>query len=153
MAWRRPTVSDLAARLSQAELDSYRKSPDAAGGGDPVEALLDGVAAMVRMACRTNGRVRLSPRGGEIPESLMGAAMDWAAFDVLKRIPTTVGMTEARKTARDEAKETFRRVSEGSLLPEPYAEGGVEATDAGRPMPSFSEGRADVLGEPWGRRG
>jgi len=122
MAWRTPTEDDLVATLSQAEVDSYRRS---AGGSDPVGLLLRRTAALFRGAIRTGGRARLSPVETEIPESAISKAMDYAAYDVLKRQNREV--VEDRRRARGEAEEFMKRLEKGDFEPESYGEANDEA--------------------------
>ena len=117
MAWRTPTEDDLVATLSQAEVDGYRRS---AGGSDPVGLLLRRTSALFRGAIRTGGRARLSPIETEIPESAISKAMDYAAYDVLKRQSREV--VEDRRRARGEAEEFMRRLEKGDFEPESYGE-------------------------------
>lgn len=124
--WRKPTEDDLAATLSQRELDAYRRS-GSAGGAEPVEDLLARTAQMVRGYCRANHGVVMCRTEGTIPESLVSPAMDYAAYDVLKRLPAPV--IEDRRRARDEAQKLFERVANGDFTPE-AGEGGDP--DAGR---------------------
>ena len=84
MAWRKPTSDDLAARLSDMEIEAFRTS--FTGEGDPVEMLLGDTAALFRGAIRTGGRSRMSPVAGTLPEAAISKAMDYAVFDVLKRL-------------------------------------------------------------------
>ena len=125
MAWRKPTIDDLSATLSQRELDAFRQSAGFSGA-DPAEDLVRRTAEMVRSYCRANTSCRLSPVEGEIPEALISPAMDYAAYDVLKRLPVPVN--EDRRRARDAAVALFERVADGKTKPEPWQgdEGDVE---------------------------
>ena len=130
MAWRKPTLADIAATLSQRELDAYRQSSDF-GGADPVESLLSRTAEMVRSYCRANGEAAVSPVAGEIPESLVSPAMDYAAYDILKRLPINIG--EDRRKARDQAIDIFKAVASNDISPEPYDGDDPEAQTSGTP--------------------
>ena len=116
MAWRIPVEADLAAALSQREIDAFRASPGRSGDGDPVRAILDQAAAEARAACRSNGKVRLAPAANAIPDSLMRAVMAIVAFDILKRLPVPVG--EDRRLAKDDALKLLKKVAEGRIVPE-----------------------------------
>ena len=140
MAWRKPTVADIAATLSQNELDAYRQLPEFKSGADPIEALLSRTVSYVRAKIRRNGQVRMSPSADELPESLISPAMDYAAFDILKRQP--VNMTEERRQAREQAIAEFERVADGRSTPESY-EGGEDAT--GRASVLFADAPFRVL--------
>jgi len=116
--WRKPTVTDLAQTISQAEIDAYRQDA-ALDGSDPAEKLVATTADLVRGYIRSSGKSKLSPVAGEIPESLISPAMDYAAYQVLKRQPIEVG--KDRVEAYKAAVQIFRDVANGTLIPESYA--------------------------------
>lgn len=138
MAWRKPELRDIAAKLSQKELDAYRQHPDFESAADPVTDLLELTAESVRGFCRTNKQVVMSPEGGSIPEALMSFAMDIAAYDVLTRINVRVG--EDRKAKWEKALEWMDKVSIGNYIPESY-NGEQDDTSSNKAMPRFTEGR------------
>ena len=109
MSWRKPTSDDLAARLSDMELEAFRSSWT--GVGDPIALLLGDTAALFRGAIRTGGRSRMSPVDGTLPEAAISKAMDYAAFDVLKRLDVTIN--EDRRRARTDAEDFLKRLEEG----------------------------------------
>ena len=80
----------------------------------------------------------MSPDLGTIHEGLMSPAMDYAAFDVLKRI--NVQPNEARKAAWEKAIELFEKVGRGEYIPESWAkeETGEEDTQSNKARPKFS---------------
>lgn len=132
-AWRAPTETDLAAALSQREIDAFRQSPSATGAEDPVRAILAQSAGEVRAACRSNGRCRMGPEG-TVPPSLMRAAVAIAAFDALKRLPVPVG--EDRRRAKEDALALLERVAEGKVTPEGDGESDAERA---APLPCSAE--------------
>ena len=127
-AWRAPTETDLAAALSQREIDAFRQSPSATGAEDPVRAILAQSAGEVRAACRSNGRCRMGPEG-TVPPSLMRAAVAIAAFDALKRLPVPVG--EDRRQAKDDALALLDKVAAGRITPESAGADDASANAAG----------------------
>lgn len=128
--WRALDEADLVATLSAKEVDAYRKSAGTLpGAADPVADLLSRTAQMVRSYVRAGGRVALSPEGATIPEGLVSPACDYAAYDVLKRMPVAVG--EDRRRARDQAVALFEQVAQGKVVPEGDA-GEGSATSAPR---------------------
>lgn len=139
MGWRVCTLTDISATLSQDELDAYRRS---AGfdGSDPVEELLTRTADLVRGYCAA-GNVAMSPTVHEIPESLVSPAMDYAAVDILKRLPITV--SETRLRAREQALQLFREIASGDYRPEPYGEDPPGST--GQAMPRSADARPERL--------
>ncbi|MBR1836697.1 MAG: DUF1320 family protein [Kiritimatiellae bacterium] len=141
--WRAPTETDLAAALSQREIDAFRASPAASLAEDPVAALLAQAAGETRGACRSNGRVRMGPEG-TVPPSLMRAVVAIAAFDALKRLPVAVG--EDRRRAKEDALALLEKVAEGRITPE----GDGEPDDDSRPAtsPLADDGPPRTLGGP-----
>ena len=133
MAWRAPTTADLVATLSKAEVDAFDQSAATGATTTPSADLVARTAAFVRGFVRRNHRVRLGP-AGTIPEGLISPAMDYAAFDVLKRLPVEVGA--ARVKAREEALLLFEDIASNKVTPESYLEeedGAVEEA-----FPAFS---------------
>jgi len=119
--WRSITLDDIAATVSQAELEAYRRSA-ADSGADPVAALLTRTAEMVRGYIRANNSIRLSPNSVFLPDSLISPACDYAAFDILKRFPGKI--TDARNDARKAAVDLFKSIASGVFTPESFADTG-----------------------------
>lgn len=117
--WRKPTNDDLTGNLSTREVEVYNRSATF-GGDDPSAQILSETADLVRGYCRSNGNIRLSPNAGEIPVSLISPAMDYAVFQLLKRMP--VAIAEARRSAKDSALRIFGDVAAGKFSPESYGE-------------------------------
>lgn len=138
MAWRKPELRDIAAKLNQKELDLFRQHPDFESAADPVADLLELTAESVRGFCRTNRQLKMSPTLGTIPESLMGFAMDIAAYDVLTRI--NVKVNDDRKAKWEKALEWLEKVANGSYTPESWSDNPEEEPDvqSNRAMPKFS---------------
>ena len=113
--WRTIDETDLAATISQEEVDAYRASGPV-DGSDPVARLLSRTVAMVRGYIATNGKVRRMGPSGTLPESLISPAMDYAAADILKR--PNVELNEDRRKARERAEDLFRDVASGKYTPE-----------------------------------
>lgn len=139
--WRTVDAKDLAATLSQSEIDAYRRSFPT-GGGDPVTRLLSRTAAMVRGYVASNGKVAMGP-AETLPESLINAAMDYAAADVLKRMPTP--LNEDRRRARQRAEELFEKVANGDYTPE-SANADEAAATGGPAIEVIVTGRERVSG-------
>ena len=113
--WRTVDENDLAATLSQGEIDAFRQDASL-DGSDPVARLLTRTVAMVRGYIATNGKVRRMGRSGTLPESLISPAMDYAASDVHKRIG--VPLNDDRRKARENALKLFQDVAAGKYTPE-----------------------------------
>ena len=134
--WRKVDESDLVATISRQEVDAYRRS-SSVDGSDPVERLLQRTVALARGYVATNGKVARMGPPGTLPESLVSPAMDYAAYDVLKRLPVPVG--EDRRRAREQALELFQAVASGDFVPEPPDEEAPGSTTAA--MPAHADAR------------
>ena len=113
--WRAVDENDLAATISQGEIDAFRQDASL-DGSDPVARLLKRTVAMIRGYIATNGKVRRMGRSGTLPESLISPAMDYAAADVLKRL--AVPLNDDRRKARERAEDLFKDVAAGKYTPE-----------------------------------
>lgn len=118
MAWRIPTQSDLTATLSAREIDAFKRSSDF-GDVDPVTSLIVRTAEFVRGFLRTGG-VSMDPQLASIPEGLISSAMDYAAYDVLKRMPLEIGRDRA--DARRAAITLFDAIAARKYQPEAFGE-------------------------------
>ena len=130
MAWRQPTRDDMIAKLSESEANAFAKK---AWSVDPIPAILVMTGDYVRDCCRSNGNVRLSPEEHSIPGGCITKALDYAIYDLLKRIGVPVG--KDREKARDKAEEFFDRISKGELNPESY--GASDTAQSGGPAISL----------------
>lgn len=124
--WRIATVNDLAATLSDKEIEAYRVS--FANEGDPIAIRLNLTASLFRAAIRTGGRSRMSREEYALPESVISKAMDYAVYDILKRLDRVPN--EARNRAREQAEEFLRRLEEGKVEVENSGES--DADNVGR---------------------
>ena len=124
--WRTVDENDLAATLSQGEIDAFRQDASL-DGSDPVARLLARTVAMVRGYIATNGKVRRMGSSGTLPESLISPAMDYAAADVLKRI--NVPLNDDRRKARERAEDLFKDVAAGKYTPESDGADDTASTD------------------------
>jgi len=130
-------MRDLAAKLNQRELTAFKQHPDFASMADPAADILEQTAEFVRGFCRSNKQVKMSPALGTIPEGLVSPAMDYAVFDVLKRI--NVNPNDARKAAWEKAIEVFEKVASGAYIPESWDDGTDDDTASNRARPKFSD--------------
>ena len=94
--WRQLNRDDLITKLAESEANAFAKK---AWAVDPVPPLLEMTVDYVRDACRSNGNVRLSPEIHSIPSGCITKALDYAIFDLLKRIGAPI--SEDRKAARN----------------------------------------------------
>ena len=141
--WRTVDETDLAATLSQGEVDAFR-ADGPTDGSDPVARLLQSTVDTVRDYISCNGAVRMGP-SGTIPRGLVIPAMDYAMGKVLNRIG--VPLTEDRRKALEAATALFEKISQGAITPESYTEDGTVDEDK-RPAtsPMADDGARPILG-------
>ena len=141
--WRTVDEPDLAATLSQGEIDAFRQDGPT-DGSDPVARLLQSTVDAVRGYISCNGAVRMGP-SGTIPRGLVIPAMDYAMGKVLNRIG--VPLTEDRRKALEAATALFEKISQGAITPESYTEDGTVDEDK-RPAtsPMADDGARPILG-------
>ena len=141
--WRTVDETDLAATVSQGEIDAFR-ADGPTDGSDPVARLLQSTVDTVRGYISCNGAVRMGP-SGTIPRGLVIPAMDYAMGKVLNRIG--VPLTEDRRKALEAATALFEKISQGAITPESYTEDGTVDEDK-RPAtsPMADDGARPILG-------
>ena len=141
--WRTVDETDLAATVSQGEIDAFRQDASL-DGSDPVARLLQSTVDAVRGYISCNGAVRMGP-SGTIPRGLVIPAMDYAMGKVLNRIG--VPLTEDRRKALERAEALFEKISQGAITPESYTEDGTVDEDK-RPAtsPMADDGARPILG-------
>ena len=118
--WRKLTLADIAAHLSQEEMDAYRQLPDFQTDRDPILDLCVDVAAQCRMMIRKNFFVALSPKRDELPPELISLACDIVVFKILKRMPEN--LTEPRQIAYKDAIDLLNRIANDDLRPESWSD-------------------------------
>ena len=141
--WRTVDETDLAATVSQGEIDAFR-ADGPTDGSDPVARLLQSTVDAVRGYISCNGAVRMGP-SGTIPRGLVIPAMDYAMGKVLNRIG--VPLTEDRRKALEAATALFEKISQGAITPESYTEDGT-VDEGKRPAtsPMADDGARPILG-------
>ena len=90
--WVEVTESDLAAVLSQSEIDAFRQD-GSLDGSDSVAHILRLTVSTVRSYISCNGSVKMEPFGKCLPEGLIIPAMDYAAAKILKRMMSVESWT------------------------------------------------------------
>ena len=123
--WRTVDETDLAATVSQGEIDAFR-ADGPTDGSDPVARLLVSTVDAVRGYISCNGAVRMGP-SGTIPRGLVIPAMDYAMGKVLNRIG--VPLTDDRRKALERATELFEKIATGEMSCESYTEDGTVDED------------------------
>lgn len=134
--WRTVDETDLAATVSQSEIEAFR-ADGPLDGSDPVARLLESTVETVRGYLSCNGALKMGP-AATIPRGLVIPAMDFAAAKVLNRIG--VPLSEDRRKALEKAESLFEKISQGAITPESYAEDGA-TDDSARPAsaPAFAD--------------
>lgn len=116
--WREITKQDLVATLSEKEADRF--GADFALDDAPLQKQLDNIAATVRGYIRSGRKCRMSPNEKHVPDFLIAPAMDYAAFNILKRLRLAVN--ESRTKAYERACQLFEKVATGVIVPEDFGE-------------------------------
>ena len=119
MSWIKPTREDLTATISSEEIDAFSASADFS---DVVDANLRRTVQLVR------GYVRAG--GVKLPAD--ESAMDYAAYDLLKRF--SVEISEPRRRAREDALSIFKEVGAGRMAVEPHEDEDGSSAVAVAPM-------------------
>ena len=138
--WRTLTRDDLIAKQSEQEANAFAKK---AWAIDPIPPILEMTADFVRDACRSNGNVRLSPELHSIPSGTITKALDYAIYDLLKRIGCPIG--KDREKAREKAEQYFDDVAKGKINPESYGAG--DTAQSGGPAVSLATTYPDRVGD------
>ena len=141
--WRTVDETDLAASVSQGEIDAFR-ADGPLDGSDPVARLLSSTVDAVRGYISCNGAVRMGP-AGTVPKGLVIPAMDYAMGKVLNRIG--VPLTEDRRKALERAEALFEKIARGEITPESYTEdGSVDEGKRPATSPMADDDARPVLG-------
>ena len=138
--WRTLNRDDLIAKQSEQEANAFAKK---AWSIDPIPPLLEMTADFVRDACRSNGNVRLSPELHSIPSGTITKALDYAIYDLLKRIGCPIG--KGREKAREKAEQYLDDVAKGKINPESYGAG--DTAQSGGPAVSLVSTYPDRVGD------
>ena len=128
MSWIKPTREDLTATISSEEIDAFSASADFS---DVVDANLRRTVQLVRGYVRAGG-VKLPADESLMPPSLLASAMDYAAYDLLKRF--SVEIAEPRRRAREDALSIFKEVGAGRMAVEPHEDEDGSSAVAVAPM-------------------
>ena len=137
--WRTLTRDDLISKQSEQEANAFSKK---AWTIDPILPILTMTADFVRDACRSNGNVRLSPEPHSIPGGTITKALDYAIYDLLKRIGVPIG--KDREKAREKAEIYFDDIAKGKINPESF--GTSDTAQSGGPAVSLAATYPDRLG-------
>lgn len=118
MSWRKPTEDDFFATLEEDEANLFARNPsiDLA----PVTRQIGLAVAHARGCVRSGRKCRMPSDEGLLPDMLVAPAMDYAAFNLLKRLRRAVN--ESRTKSYDRACSLFEKVAQGVIVPEDYGE-------------------------------
>ena len=121
--WRVPDINDLLNSISQREIDAFNNaaaSSSDANTSDPTVRQIRSAVAFVR------GYIASSPKGvlldkdqTTLPDGLIPPAMDYCAYQILKRLPGDI--SQSRTDARKEAIDLFKLIPLGDYIPESHS--------------------------------
>ena len=118
MAWKKPTLDDFFATLDaeEAALFARNEQDDHA----PIDRQIDMTVSHVRGFIRSGRKCHMPSDESLLPDMLITPAMDYAAFNLLKRLRRNVN--ESRTKAYDRACSLFEKIGTGSIVPEDFGE-------------------------------
>ena len=118
MAWKKPTLEDFFATLDaeEAALFARNEQDDQA----PIDQQIAMTVSHVRGFIRSGRKCRMPSDESLLPDMLITPAMDFAAFNLLKRLRRNVN--ESRTKAYDRACSLFEKIGTGTIVPEDYGE-------------------------------
>lgn len=136
--WRKVTMDDLAATLSEKEIRVFGSNDNA--DETTVGQQVANTVSAVRGYIRSGRKCRMPDDETLLPDMLVAPAMDLAAYNLLKRFNRVPN--EARTKAYEHAQSLFERVAAGSIVPEDYGESPSEVAPQSSPArPSFRRKR------------
>lgn len=139
--WKQPTIEDLKASLSDIETQVFGQE---AFDEQPLIDQLANSVSHVRGFVRSGRKCRMPDDQTLLPDFLIAPAIDYAAFNLLKRLRLVVN--ESRTKAYDRACSLFEKVGSGQIVPEDYGEKPSEVNpDTSTPVPVIRK-RKRVLG-------
>lgn len=130
--WRKVKKEDLYATLSEKEVRVFGQNE--AADESVIEQQLENTVSAVRGYIRSGRKCRMPNDETLLPDMLIAPAMDFAAFNLLKRFNRNPN--EARTKSYEHAQSLFEKVATGAISPEDYGEEPEEvipATTLARP--------------------
>jgi hypothetical protein len=139
MAWISITDDTITSALSGPEIDALRTAALESGQDDPMGAMLEQVARLIRGKCAA-GSIVLGD-GLTIPDELISTAQTIVRWEALTRLPG-VGMLQddARRLSYEKALKLLDDVTNGKFYVVPATTAAPDEEQAGGPAPLF-EGR------------
>lgn len=136
MAWRALALSDIQTGLSAKELDAVQQYALQPGQTDPVPYVITASMDEVRGYIAGSRLVALGAEG-TIPDKLIDCAIRIAVWQLVKRFPTKLLATEARRQDYQDAIRLLKDVAADKFRVEIPVETTTEVI-AGVPRPQFS---------------
>ena len=124
--WRAPTEDDFFATLDENEADSFARNLDADRA--PIRQHIALAVSHVRGCVRSGRKCRMPSDEGLLPDMLIAPAMDYAAFNLLKRQGLIVN--ESRTESYRRACSLFEKTASGAIAPEDYGESPADVEPA-----------------------
>lgn len=118
MSWRAPSVDDFFATLEEDEASVFARNDTADRA--PILRQLELAVSHARGCVRSGRKCRMPSDEALLPDMLIAPAMDYAAFNLLKRLRRNVN--ESRTRSYDRACSLFEKVASGEIVPEDYGE-------------------------------
>ncbi|MBR0197942.1 MAG: hypothetical protein IJQ34_07395 [Kiritimatiellae bacterium] len=136
--WRKPTIDDFYATLEsdEAALFARNENEDLA----PLERQMAMAVSHARGFVRSGRKCRMSADEALLPDMLITPAMDYAAFNILKRLRRNVN--DSRTKAYERACSLFEKIGQGLIVPEDYGE------DPSEVEPASSLAKASIMPKP-----
>lgn len=143
MAWISLDDDSITSALTGPELDALRTAALESGQPDPVNAVLQQVARLVRGKCAAGGIAQGT--GLAIPDELILAAVAIVRFTALSRMPGMVFLQDDwRKTAYSDALKLLDQVADRKFYVVPAITEAPDEEQAGAAVPIF-EGRTKMF--------
>ncbi len=118
MAWKQPTLDDFFATLDEEEAALFARNEN--DDHAPIDRQIEMTVSHVRGFIRSGRKCRMPSDESLLPDMLITPAMDYAAFNLLKRLRRNVN--ESRTKAYDRACSLFEKIGTGSIVPEDFGE-------------------------------
>lgn len=116
--WRKISRDDFTATLSEKEIRVFGQNENY--DEQTIDQQLANTVSAVRGFIRSGRKCRMPDDETLLPDMLISPAMDWAAFNLLKRYNRNPN--EARTKAYERAQALFEKVAAGQIVPEDFGE-------------------------------
>lgn len=116
--WRKVTREDFTATLSEKEIRVFGQNENY--DETTIDKQIANTVSAVRGFVRSGRKCRMPDDETLLPDMLVAPAMDFAAFNLLKRFNRNPN--EARTKAYERAQALFEKVAAGAIVPEDYGE-------------------------------